>query len=312
MKINFWGVRGTLPVSGEHTTKYGGSTSCVSLELSSGELLIFDAGSGIRQLGKELVEGRISQKEFSIFISHPHWDHINAIPFCLPLYKKEYKCHFYGPKNQSVTMKKMISDQMDGVYFPITIGEFKADLSFRDLGEASNGVETIQVGEAQVSTAQLNHPGKCLGYKVQAHGQTFAYVTDNEIFDKNSSQFDIKKYENLKNFIYGVDILITDTTYSNEEYKSKIGWGHSSVGQVVELAHEASVKKLCLFHHDPDQNDKQIDEKLKWAQRKLKELGSTTICHAPVEGSELILNQNVKSIGKPKITLGKNSVRKVG
>lgn len=276
--LTFWGVHGTLPVPGPQNAKYGGNTSCVNLEFANGDLMIFDAGSGIKALSDHLVAERILPIEAKIFISHPHWDHINAIPFFSPLYMRGNEFDIYGPSYGDETIRKLISAQMDGVFFPIKIKDFSATVNFRNLKE-----ETFNIDNIKIRTMLLNHPGYCLGYRVQYKGRSVSYVTDNEIYPK-SSQFHNEDYMNkLMRFVKNTDALITDCTYYDEEYESKINWGHSSIGQVVDLSDRAGVKTLYLFHHDPDQTDADIDKKLEVAQVMLKQRKSGTRCIAPKE-----------------------------
>lgn len=280
--VTFWGVRGTLPVPGERSLRYGGNTPCVSMELANGEVLIFDAGTGIKELSNSLLATKRSRLEAKIFISHPHWDHINALPYFTPMFQQGNEFEILGPAHGDTSMRHLISAQMDDVYFPITLKDFAARVYFRDLHE-----ETISFGGFEVDTMLLNHPGSCLGYSVRHDGQKICYVTDNELFLETNPAYNPGYVDQLTDFVRDADILITDTTYTDEEYVSKVGWGHSSVGEVVKLAHQAGVKKLCLFHHDPDQDDDAIDAKFNEATRQLGKLGSSTSCIAPAEGSKL-------------------------
>jgi phosphoribosyl 1,2-cyclic phosphodiesterase len=281
--LRYWGVRGTLPVPGPKSLRYGGNTSCVTTGFSDGRIFIFDAGSGIRNLGHHLLRkgGRISGK---IFISHPHWDHINALPFFTPLYVQGNEFEVLGPMHSDKHMRELIGDQMDGIYFPVTMREFGASVTFRDLRE-----ETLQFGDVEVATMLLTHPGACLGYRIRHGGKTIAYITDNELYLPDSPRHDPHFVTRLVAFIEGADVLITDTTYTDEGYKSKVGWGHSCIGQAVKLAHAAQVGALHLFHHDPDDTDDHIDAKLEAARRALEALGSAVPVIAPAEGDELQL-----------------------
>ncbi len=282
MDLTFWGVRGTLPVPGERSLRYGGNTPCLSLEFSRGDFFIFDAGSGIKELSNHLMASGRAKLEAKIFISHPHWDHINALPFFVPLYVQGNEFEILGAANADLSMREMISAQMDGVYFPITLKEFASRVYFSDLRE-----ETITFGDIVVKTMLLSHPGYCLGYRVEYHGRSICYITDNELFLENDPSYNPSYVEKLANFIGGTDVLITDCTYLDEEYVTKIGWGHSCVDRVADLAHRAEVKNLYLFHHDPDQDDDAIDQKLKATQAVLKKLKSKTICLAPSEGDRV-------------------------
>ena len=173
----------------------------------------------------------------------------------------------------------MISAQMDNVYFPITLKEFGARVYFRDLRE-----ENIQIDGITVRTMLLCHPGHCLGYRVDYKDRSVCYITDNELYLESHGLCNPHYEHKLARFCEGADALITDSTYTDEEYLKMVGWGHSSVGKVAQLAHEAGVKTLYLFHHDPDQGDDDIDAKLATARTRLEQWGSSTRCVAPAEG----------------------------
>lgn len=276
--VNFWGVRGTLPVPGERSVRYGGNTSCVSMNFSRGRSFIFDAGTGIKVLSDHLLKTAGGKTSSTIFISHSHWDHINALPFFVPLYISGNEFEICGPAQGSLTVYDIISAQMSDVYFPITIKEFAASIRFRDLHQDSYTIDGIQI-----ETMMLNHPGYCLGYRINYNNRSICYVTDNELYPKDDAHFDAGYHGRLADFIRGCDALITDSTYFEEEYQSKSGWGHSSINEVADLAHHAGVGTLFLFHHDPDQTDDDIDRKVETVRRRLEEMGSTTVCVAPAE-----------------------------
>jgi CheY-like chemotaxis protein/ribonuclease BN (tRNA processing enzyme) len=282
VEMRFWGIRGTLPRPGPDSVRYGGNTSCVSLEFPRGELFIFDAGSGIKPLADRLMS-RGKRLEGKIFISHPHWDHINTLPFFTPLYVPGNEFEILGASHGPTTMRDLVSAQMDGVFFPITIREFGAKVDFRDLHEGS-----FELAGIQVDTMLLAHPGNCLGYKVHFDGRTICYVTDNELALPGSEFFSQEYEDRLSDFVRGTDALITDTNYFDDEYESRVGWGHSSISRVAEFAHQAEVKALYLFHHDHAHDDEAIDRKVEIGQKLLKEHGSSTECVAPAEG-QLVL-----------------------
>lgn len=285
MTVTYWGVRGTLPVPGSKSLKYGGNTSCVTVTLPNDRILIFDAGSGIKALSDHFMKERRGRVSARLFISHPHWDHINAFPFFAPFHVPGNKFEVIGARHGDKTMEDLISAQMDDVFFPILVSDMGASLTFRDLGE-----ETVKIDDdVTVETMLLSHPGNCLGYRVNFGGKSICYVTDNELYTDESG-FRNESYEQkLVDFIKETDILITDTTYFDEDYKTKIHWGHSSVGRVVDIAHAAQVKTLHLFHHDPDQFDDDIDRKLDVAETALAKVSSTTNVVAPAEGASFRL-----------------------
>jgi phosphoribosyl 1,2-cyclic phosphodiesterase/CheY-like chemotaxis protein len=277
--MKFWGVRGTLPRSGENTLKYGGNTSCVTLEFPRQQFFIFDCGSGIKNLGDWFLAQNRKGINAKIFISHPHWDHINAFPFFTPLYMQGNEFEVLGANQGDITMREIVSAQMEGVYFPITLSQFAARVYFNDLEE-----ESLTVSGIDVQTKLLSHPGKCLGYRINYNGRSICYITDNEMYVETSEYFNPHYEKRLAEFVEGADVLITDTTYTDEEYLTKEGWGHSCISKVVNLADTAKVKTLYLFHHDPDQFDDDIDRKLDTARAMLKARKSKTKCLAPKEG----------------------------
>jgi phosphoribosyl 1,2-cyclic phosphodiesterase len=283
--VAYWGVHGTLPTPGAAYTRYGGNTPCVSVEIGGEPLYVFDCGTGIRRLSDHLTATHGNER-FSarIFISHTHWDHINTVPFFAPLYARGNQIEIFGPHQGDLTIERAIGAQMEGVYFPVTMREFAARLVFRDLRE-----EALEFGPVRIDTMLLSHPGYCLGYKLTARGRTVCYITDNELYLPSDKRHNPRYVEQLAAFVHGADVLITDTTYRDSEYTSKVDWGHSCVGQVARLAAMAEVKRLHLFHHDIDQTDEAIDLKLADARHALARLGSKVQCDAPAEGSTLVL-----------------------
>lgn len=285
MTVTYWGVRGTLPVPGAKSLRYGGNTSCVTMLFPQGDLFIFDAGSGIKELSNSLMRDNPGRIAGRLFLSHPHWDHINALPFFVPLYIVGNHFDIFGPSHGGLRLEDLIGAQMDGVYFPITMREFGASVHFRALHEQSVTFDGIEV-----RTMLLNHPGYCLGYRVNYHGRSVCYVTDNELPPVEASTHDPEYRQRLGAFIADCDLLITDVTYRDHEYPRKVGWGHSAVTPVVDLAHDFRVKTLHLFHHDPDQNDDDIDTKLAEASARLAARNSNTRCAAPAEATVIRLS----------------------
>jgi len=278
IQLSYWGVHGTMPVPGPLTVKYGGNTSCVSMEFPRGGFFIFDAGTGIKVLSNHIMANSISLVGAKLFISHPHWDHINGLPFFVPLYLQGNEIEILGPAHGDTTMRDLISGQMDGAYFPVNIKEFSAMVSFRDLREGE-----IKIDGIRVKSMLLNHPGNCLGYRVEYRERVICYITDNELYPAGNPLYNAHYLNQLSGFIKHADVLITDCTYTDEEYEGKSGWGHSSITPVVELAHRSRVKSLHLFHHDPDHSDDDIDRILETAQSILHDRKSGTRCIAPRE-----------------------------
>jgi len=277
IEMTFWGTRGTLPRPGPDSLRYGGNTCCMALEFPRGQRFIFDAGSGIKMLADHLMKQK-KRLEGRIFISHPHWDHINTLPFFTPLYSPGNEWEILGASHGPTKMKDLVEAQMDGVYFPITTREFGAKVEFTDLQQGSYRFDDIAV-----DTMLLAHPGNCLGYRVTYEGRSVCYITDNELFLPESDYYNQEYEEQLLDFTSGTDALIIDTNYFDDEYAARVGWGHSSVGQVARFAHRAEAKTLYLFHHDHTHDDELIDQKVGKARELLRSLGSSTVCEAPAE-----------------------------
>jgi phosphoribosyl 1,2-cyclic phosphodiesterase/CheY-like chemotaxis protein len=282
--LDFWGVRGTLPVPGEKSLRYGGNTSCLSLEFPSGQFFIFDAGTGIKRLGDQVMAQDRQRMTAKIFISHPHYDHINALPFFAPLYVQGNDFEIIGARHGDKDMRALVSAQMEDVFFPITMREFGARVYFRNVAQGEHDFDRVKV-----RTMLLSHPGHCLGYRIEYRERSICYVTDNELFPKWTPYHDAHYFEQLSDFVAGADVLITDATYTDEEYKSKVKWGHSCLSEVARLATHAEVEALHLFHHDPGQTDDDIDEKLATTRQLLEELGSAVTCVAPSEGQQYLI-----------------------
>ena len=282
MIVEFWGVRGTLPVPGKNTVHFGGNTNCVTLRFAQKEFFIFDAGTGIKALSTHLMKQGKFPLSAKIFISHPHWDHINGIPFFIPLYIKGNEFEFLGTSHSGLSLEQLISGQMSNVYFPITLKEFAAKVSFRSVVE-----ETFNIGDIQIQTMLLNHPGRCLGFRVEYKKKVFCYVTDMELYLENSTSYNQFDVDRLINFIKNANLVVIDSTYMDDEYLKKINWGHSSISRVVDVVDKAKVKTMCLYHHDPDQMDADIKNKLKQAKAMLKSRHSKTRCIAPCEGDKI-------------------------
>ena len=284
MKLSVWGVRGTLPMPQEGYIGYGGNTSCYSLQITPDRHLVFDAGTGIKNLGTSLVKSGQTRITADLFITHPHWDHINAFPFFTPLYITGNAVRIHGAAQDEVGFERLMLAQMDGTYFPVTAREFGAQMSFHEIGE-----QEIELDDIRVRSILLKHPGHCLGYRVDYHGRSFCYITDNELYPADSQFADEEFMHSLANFCRGANVLVHDCTYFDEEYVNKVHWGHSSLSEVCRLAHLAEAERLWIHHHDPDQSDVDIERKLGFCTNALQAMGSKTVAVLPSEGmSEVV------------------------
>ena len=284
MTLSAWGVRGTLPMPQQGYIRYGGNTSCYSLQYAPDRHLVFDAGTGIKNCGTALMKSGSARMTVDLFITHPHWDHINAFPFFTPLYVTGNEVRVHGVAQDEMGFEQLMVAQMDGMYFPVTVREFGARVTFHEIGEQQVAVDGISV-----RSILLKHPGHCLGYRVDYADRSFCYITDNELYLQNSEFADEEFMHNLANFCRGANVLVHDCTYFDKEYASKVHWGHSSLSEVCRLAHLAEVERLWIHHHDPDQADEDIARKLEFCEGVLRGLGSKTIAVLPQEGmSELV------------------------
>jgi phosphoribosyl 1,2-cyclic phosphodiesterase len=296
MHLRFWGTRGSISTPGKGTVRYGGNTPCTELRLPNNELIILDAGTGIRNLGEALMERGESIKAY-ILISHPHWDHIQGFPFFKPAFISGNELTVVGGETEKVSLPKMISDQMNKVYFPIQLNELKAMIRFRRIGE-----EELSVFGAAVKTIFVNHPTFALGYRITSGNRSLVYISDNEPFDRqvasamrNVDKVVIERYSRVKgdpnqcvfDFVRNADVLIHDATYTPEEYVDRVGWGHSHYLFTLRVAAEGKVKKLVLFNHDPAHDDEKVDDILKMCRKEIRNRQYKFECVAAAEGMEL-------------------------
>jgi phosphoribosyl 1,2-cyclic phosphodiesterase len=289
MRVKFWGTRGSIATPGADTVIYGGNTSCVELRCGS-DILIFDAGTGLRPLGLELLS-EFAGKPITVhlFISHTHWDHIQGFPFFMPAYSPLTTVHIYGSTGQGVPLEKVLRGQMNADYFPVALGDMNARVHVHEFK-----AKPFVIGEASVSAMYLNHPGMTLGYRVEHAGKSFVYATDNEPYRHTldhlgqraeaGREFGDDLDREFVNFIAGADFYIGEAQYTDAEYPERIGWGHSSISATVEVAIEAQVGTLAFFHHDPLHDDKAVAAMAETAQQLITDRGAMLQCFPAREG----------------------------
>ena len=278
MKLTFWGTRGSTPRPGKETLKYGGNTSCVSLEMTRDRLFVFDAGTGIIELGRSLAAAN-KRRKFNLFITHPHWDHIQGLPYFQPLYQQGNEVVIYGTSQGKLTLREVIAGQMATVYFPVAVKEFASHVYYKELAEGTFDIEGVKV-----RTISLHHPGVTLGYLVKGPGgKTVAYLTDNELTLKGNAH----GRRRLVAFAAGADVLIHDAQYLDGEYPKHVGWGHSSLTEVLKLAADAKVRRLYLFHHDPSHDDETVAAMEAFGRKFFAERGLEIECLAAAEGHSI-------------------------
>ena len=261
LSIKLWGTRGSIPCPGRGTVKYGGNTTCFEITCSQRRIII-DAGTGIRLLGKKIMLEEGNQLDADLFFTHTHMDHIQGLPFFAPLYNPESDVRLHAGHLDGITydLQGIIGTMlMKDPVFPVPSSLIEKACSFNDF-ECGKIFELAQ--GLTIRTAPLNHPNGACGYRVEFQGKVIAICTDTEHFEGRLD-------ENVLSLADGADLLIYDSAYTDEEYPSFKGWGHSTWQEAVKIARAASVKETLLFHHDPSHDDQKMDEIAKLAQKEL-------------------------------------------
>jgi len=301
VRIKFWGTRGSIAVPGPGTLRYGGNTACVELR-ADGEIIVLDAGSGIRALGIALQEEFRSQPiELSLLITHAHWDHIQGLPFFKPAYGSNNEIRIFGFDGAGASLRDILAEPMRMPFFPITMRELSARMVIKSLSDMK-----FSLGKVNVHAALVNHPGVCAGYRIFTSAGSVAFLPDHEPYEfflhalrgnrlspAQAKQIAADEQVALVQFLHGTDILILDAQYTDREYKKHIGWGHSSISGAVSLALEAEIQTLVLFHHDPHHDDEKVDAILESARELAAKSGSPLEIIAAREGSEILLEAKI-------------------
>ncbi len=252
MRVRFWGVRGSMPIPGPETVRYGGNTPCIDVFTSDQQVIILDAGTGIRRLGRQLMEEYPNRAVGTILISHTHWDHIQGFPFFTPAFVRQNRFVLVGQKRVGQKLESVIRGQVVEPYLPFGYGELEADLMIKEI----NDEEFMVIGnDTLVQARKVPHPGGCLGFRIENRGVVLAYCTD-------TSHPDERLDENVLQLAQGADLLIHDSQFSLEERQQFPAWGHSSWLESCQVALEAGVRHLALFHHDPDASDDELERRL--------------------------------------------------
>jgi phosphoribosyl 1,2-cyclic phosphodiesterase len=289
--VRFWGTRGSIPTPGHKTRTYGGNTSCVELRIDD-SLFICDGGTGLRELGVDLHARQQTGLEVHMFFSHTHWDHIQGFPFFLPAYVKQNSLIVYDVDENNDRVHRLLQGQMQSDYFPVNFSELGAKIRSAYLEPNETTIDGVRI-----TTFEQAHPGKSYAYCFQKNGTKIVYATDNELdstlLNRDESLRERRLLravpEAFLRFVADADLLIADGQYTDEEYPSKIGWGHARAKTAVDLAVQANVKQCAIFHHDPMHSDEAVEHIIQDCRERAAGLGSSVQIFGAREGLELKL-----------------------
>ena len=258
LRVTFFGVRGSCPCSGEQYTRYGGNTACVAVEVGDEPPIVLDLGTGLRPLGHALEEryGLGNPVEVTAFLTHLHWDHIIGLPFCTPLLREGGRMDVYGPPQDGGSLHDIIDRVVKPPFFPVQVKELQGKIEFYEVTD-----DVVAVGSAKVLVRRVPHVGTTLGFRIETGDLSLAFVSDHQAPD-DRAQVDPAVLELCDR----ADLVIHDAQYTEEEYRAKATWGHSTVSYAVHVAAEAGARRLALFHHDPRHTDDDLDAMLAEAQ----------------------------------------------
>lgn len=303
--VRFWGVRGSIPSPGKETSGYGGNTSCVEVRVGD-QIIILDAGSGIRRLGQSLMK-EVSEKglQVTMLITHTHWDHIQGFPFFVPAYHPKVNIRILGYEGAVHGLRGALFEQMQTAFFPVGLNQMATHLTFEEMDDMQFDLG----GSVKVRTMFANHPGICLGYRLCTPNGDIVYMPDHEAYERCESErqkaeketsstgleYARLQDEKVVDFLRGAEVVIADSQYDAIEYPTRRGWGHTCADDTVQLAARAGAQRVYLFHHDPDHDDAKIEKMVASAQEAVANIGGTVKVSAAREGETLVLGQEAEA-----------------
>jgi phosphoribosyl 1,2-cyclic phosphodiesterase len=256
MHARVWGCRGSLATPGADTVKYGGNTSCVEVRLESGDVLVLDAGTGMRPLGVAMQQEmqHAEPRELHILLSHLHMDHLQGLGFFRPLFRPDLDIHIWGPASPVQGLAERIAMYLSPPLFPVRLEDVPSRLTFHDAPE-----QPVQIGSATVRASKVTHQGPTVGYRIEEAGRVLVYLPDHEPSLGGDLRIRGPEWISGHDIAHDADVLLHDAQYADHEYGAHVGWGHSSLSDTMEFADKAGVDHIVLFHHDPYHTDAELE-----------------------------------------------------
>lgn len=262
MKIQLWGTRGSLASPGPDTVRYGGNTSCVSILGSKGTLLVLDAGTGIRSLGRAVAPDTMC---VHILLTHLHMDHLQGLPFFEPLRHPGVEVHLWGPASTTLSLQARLLRYLSPPLFPVRVRDLLPNLYFHEVSGGS-----AEIGEFTVCAQLVVHPNPTVGYRVREGSSVMAYMPDHEPALGAHGFPRYKEWTSGYGLAENVDVLIHDSQYTPDEYETRAGFGHSSIEHSYRFAEMVGAQRLVPFHHDPDHSDDMLDRMISEATQRIQ------------------------------------------